>query len=282
MRSPEHTTYSDLPETVSQHPAHEGLQHVQPEKIAVASEGEIGGTGYYKGDGDIQQQQGWQDSQEHRRRHQICGLARWVFCTIVAVVVVVVVAAVAGGVAGGLTQKNKKVSTQSPAQAETTTSSTSSPSSPSPSSGPITVSASTTTSSASITTTQIPGPTTTLLRDCPSCNNTIYSYGSPTTPMEFRRLCNLSFLNSGQADVINEPTQSLSDCIDKCASYNVQNQTEIAAGTSGICNAVCWRNTFDTDFPGQCFGYATLNSTGEFKVSNESVCDSAAWINQSF
>lgn len=101
--------------------------------------------------------------------------------------------------------------------------------------------------------------------------------------MLFRQICGLSYLNSILPnDVVNQPTTSLGDCIDLCAAYNVQSQTDIAAGTSSICSAVCWRNTFDTDFPGQCFGYTSQNSTGQFVVQQEAICASAAWINQSF
>ena len=100
--------------------------------------------------------------------------------------------------------------------------------------------------------------------------------------MTFRKICNLSYQNSlnGFA-VVNSPTTSLDDCVNLCAAYNVQNQTEIAAGESDVCNAVCWRNTFVNDeFPGQCFGYTTQNSSNAFVVNQETICDAAAWINQ--
>lgn len=38
----------------------------------------------------------------------------------------------------------------------------------------------------------------------------------------------------------------------------------------------------DDEFPGQCFGYTTQNSSSAFIVNSEDICDSAAWINQTF
>lgn len=234
----------------------------------------------------------------------ICGLAAKSFWAILAVIVAIVVvgAAVGGGVGGSIVAKNNRNANSAASSPSSGSASTTAPASKSSASaGPITslpASSSTgtsggpitsppansSTSTPAVTTTQLPGPSTTLLRDCPSSNNTLYTVDIGSL-MYFRKICNLSYRNSlnGYA-VIDKPTTSLDDCIQLCAAYNVQNGTEIAAGTSDLCNAVCWRNTF-TDgnaWPGQCFGYTTQNSSSSFVVDSESICDSAAWVNQSF
>jgi hypothetical protein len=209
------------------------------------------------------------------RKRRICGIAAKTFWVVLAILIIVVVAAAVGGGVGATASK-KKSNKSSPQ----TGISTSSPSSPS--TGPITASA-TTTTSPSITTTQVVGPSTTLLRDCPSSNNTIYdvTLGS-SEKMSFRKQCNASFL-SNKVNAVRVQTTDLNDCINLCAAFNIQNKTEIQAGTSDPCNAVCWRSTFDNDdFPGTCFGFTTTNSSGEFVYQQDSLCDGAAWINQSF
>lgn len=209
----------------------------------------------------------------------ICGLAVptfWILLVIGAIVVIG--AAVGGGVGGSLASKSSKNSSSLSSTAVQSGSGTTTPAASSQSTGPITSSP---TSTPAVTTTELPGPTTTLLRDCPSSNNTLYSVDIGSV-MTFRKICNLSYQNSlnGFA-VVNSPTTSLDDCVNLCAAYNVQNQTEIAAGESDVCNAVCWRNTFVNDeFPGQCFGYTTQNSSNAFVVNQETICDAAAWINQ--
>jgi hypothetical protein len=217
----------------------------------------------------------------------ICGLAArnfWILALIIAIIVIG--AAVGGGVGGSLASKRSKTasslassSSTAPVQSGSTSASpaTASPTSTSHSTGPIT----STTNTPSLTTTEVPEPTTTLLRDCPSSNNTLYSVDIGSV-MTFRKICNLSYQNSlNTFAVVDAPTSSLDDCINLCAAYNVQNKTEIAAGESNVCNAVCWRNTFvNDDFPGQCFGYTTQNSSNAFIVNPEAKCDSAAWINQ--
>jgi hypothetical protein len=192
---------------------------------------------------------------------------------------------VGGGVGGSVASKSSKnasspassSSSSSPVQSTVTTAPSTTTSL---STGPITSSP---TSTPALTVTQVPGPSTTLLRDCPSSNNTLYSIDIGSV-MSFRKLCNLSYQNAlnGSA-MVNEPTTSLDDCIDLCAAYNAQNMNQIATGTDSVCNAVCWRNTFVNDeFPGQCFGYTTQNSSNAFIVNSEAICDSAAWINQTF
>jgi hypothetical protein len=129
----------------------------------------------------------------------------------------------------------------------------------------------------SITTTSTVGPSTTLILDCPSSNNTLYSAGGAL----FRKLCSNDFLNAKSQDVVNQPTGSLNDCINLCAGYNLDNETAIASGRETVCNAVCRRATIaGDDFPGQCFGFATQNSSGNFVLGGDIRCDSAPWINQ--
>lgn len=104
--------------------------------------------------------------------------------------------------------------------------------------------------------------------------------------MSFRKLCGLSYPNDLGNTLVNVATNSLNDCINLCAAYNVQIRADIKAGKADVCNAVCWRNTFvNNEFPGQCFGYMSKNNrTGGdgFAVQKEAICDSAAWVNQDF
>jgi hypothetical protein len=215
------------------------------------------------------------------RKQRICGIAAKTFWIVLAVLIIVIVAAaVGGGVGASALRKNSNKSsaaTNSSPQSRTTTSAPSSPST-----GPVTSSA-TTTTSPSVSTTQVVGPSTTLLRDCPSSDNTIYDVTLGTAQkMSFRKKCNASFL-SNKVNAVRDQTTDLDDCINLCAAFNIQNKTEIQAGTSDPCNAVCWRGTFDNDdFPGTCFGFTTTNSSGEFVYTQDSLCDGAAWINQSF
>ncbi|KAI0431739.1 hypothetical protein F5Y09DRAFT_354574 [Xylaria sp. FL1042] len=186
---------------------------------------------------------------------------------------------IAGGVAGGLLSPRSNSS--SPLKEDTSTSVSStfpailSSSSPTP-----------TTSTPTISTSTVVLPTITLLRDCPSSNGTLYDvvYGTGE-PLIFRKYCTAGFrhvLNG--VDVLNEPTQSFNDCINACVDYNDTNKTAIATGNNQTCNAVCWRNNEQLDninqIPGQCFGYTTLNTSAGFAVTDEVLCDSAAWINQ--
>ncbi|KAI0521081.1 hypothetical protein F5B22DRAFT_634895 [Xylaria bambusicola] len=190
---------------------------------------------------------------------------------------------VAGGVAGGLASRANYSSSSSNKEANMDISSTSSASPPSsPSSSPTP----TTTSAPTISISTVVLPTTILLRDCPSSNDTTYSvsYGDEE-PLTFRKYCTAGFrhvLNG--VDVVNEPTQSLNDCINACVNYNDKNKTAISTGNNQTCNVVCWRSNEQLDninqIPGQCFGYTTLNISAGFAVTDEVICDSAAWINQ--
>ena len=110
--------------------------------------------------------------------------------------------------------------------------------------------------------------------------------------MLFRKVCSNSFLNgNGISNVVGGVTTSLDDCINRCAAYNISNRTRIEEGTDRICNAVCWRNTFDStnDWAGgQCFGFTTLNTTRggqsvfRYSAPAEIICDSAALMNQEY
>lgn len=199
-------------------------------------------------------------------RH-ICGLRRKTFWIVLAIATVVVIAAAVGGGVGGA------LSNRSSASASASASSSSGVSSTAPTT--------TVPSSVSITTTTIAGPTQTLLRDCPSSNNSLYEVAFGSDQFEFRKMCSVKLAGTGD-NVVNDKTTSLDDCISRCASYNNANRTEIASGSSGVCNAVCWRNSLSSDWPGQCFGFSTQNSsTGGFSIDTSGVeCDSAGWINQ--
>lgn len=212
------------------------------------------------------------------RKKRICGLAARTFWILSAVVLAIIVAAaVGGGVGGSVAARNKAASPsyQEPAASISTTGTTTASTS-----GTATA---TTTTSASVTTTEVVGPTSTLYRDCPSSNETLYSvdFGS-TGSYVYRKFCSMSIVNNG-VDLVNTGTTSLDSCINLCAAYNMENATEIASGASQPCNSVCWRNGFtDNDWPGQCFGATTQNSssTGWKLDSTETICDAAGWINQ--
>ncbi|KAH8883040.1 hypothetical protein GQ53DRAFT_753164 [Thozetella sp. PMI_491] len=209
------------------------------------------------------------DQQPTTRR--ICGLVPKLFWGLAAgIAVAVVIAAVVGGVIGS---KNASTSNDKPASSSAGTQ-TSSADSTTPSNTP------TSTAALVISTTTEIDAKHTLLRDCPSSNNTIYN-ALGSSQFQFRKLCNVGFKGNA-ADMVNTPTSSLNDCIDLCVIYNTQNKTEIAAGKSDVCNSVCWRHGLDSDFPGQCFAATTTNSSViGFNINYDSVeCDSAGWINQ--
>lgn len=198
------------------------------------------------------------------KRH-ICGLRRKTFWIVLAIATVVVIgAAVGGGVGGALSNRSStSASASAPASSHTTAPTT------------------TVASSVSVTTTTLVGPTQTLLRDCPSSNNSLYEVSFGADQFKFRKMCSAKLAGSGD-NVVNIKTGSLDDCVNRCASYNNENRTEISSGSSGVCNAVCWRNSLSSDWPGQCFGFSTQNSsTGGFSIDTSGIeCDSAGWINQ--
>lgn len=233
---------------------------------------------------------------EHTPPQTICGLRKRTFWILVGVALIVVAAAVGGGVGGALASRSSSNATSSSSSndnaAETTQSSGQSSAQPSTSPTP-TSSTPPASSTPAISTTTIVGPTNspepTLLRDCPSSNNTLYTVTYGSRSYQFRKLCNDAYLNiNGVAAPVQGVFSTLDECIDKCAIYNRNNATAIAAGRDPLCNSVCWRNTFDgrNDWEGgHCFGFTTGNTTvaGEtrFRVTGTGdICDSAALINQ--
>lgn len=271
---PERVPYSDLPETASQHPPYEGLQLRQSEKIPWMwnreghEEKEVVHGRSHVGDGAVK-----------RRK---CGLAPGLFWSLVAgTTILVIIAAVVGGVVGRKSQDRRENADNTSLQGalqSTGPSATSSTASPTSSSFP-----------ALETTILHTADGRTLYRDCPSSDDMVYTYGGVSNPMLFRKFCGRSCFNTqGTTAMINQDTDSLDDCIDLCASYNLLlNQTQIisndtSAGKS-VCSAVCWRwSPRNPDWPGHCFGYASVNVSGHFNVSEERQCDSAAWMNQYF
>ncbi|KAF2626043.1 hypothetical protein BU25DRAFT_412281 [Macroventuria anomochaeta] len=223
---------------------------------------------------------------------RICGLRNRTFWIVVIAAIVVVAGAVGGGIGGALASRsssnskssNSNSNVEAPQSSAQSSSTTQTPTSSTP-----------TSSTQIISTSTIVGPTNspepTLLRDCPSSNNSIYSVTYGSTSYQFRKICNNAYLNvNGVSAQVQGVVKSLDDCIDRCAIYNRNNATEIQAGRDPICNAVCWRNTFDktNDWEGgRCFGYTTQNTTvngqTSFRITNTAdICDSAALVNQDF
>ncbi|KAK5120412.1 hypothetical protein LTR85_006351 [Meristemomyces frigidus] len=284
MATTEHQD-ADLPQVVSHYSDNEGLQPTQAGLIAYNTSGMCTDEG--NGLQHDWKQPHEQDAQEQGLQQQhagkVCGLRPWVFCAIVLCAAVVVVGAVVGGVAGSLAKDHASPSDASVSQTSTTASGTLSPSA---SPGSANTSASPTVVEDTITISIIASPSSTLYSDCPSSNNTIYSVHYDAYPtMYWRRFCGIVInspdINSDDTDYVNQGSTSLTNCIDLCATWNVENQAAIANNTQAACSGVCWRNQYDTEYPGHCFGGATSNtSSGEFDLVLESKCDSAGWINQ--
>jgi hypothetical protein len=239
---------------------------------------------------------------EQDRPRTICGLRKRTFYIIVIAALVVIVAAIGGGVGGALASKSSN--------AGGTAAQASSGSSTTPVSASISTSASTSTPASTlstnptrtatptpteiISTTTIVGPSATLLRDCPSSNNTLYTVTSNGKTQRFRKTCDATYANAFGGDaMVVRPFASLNQCITECAAFNQRNATEIQQGTSRRCNAVCWRNDVtkrDVWPGGQCFGYTTRNTTAgdfSFLVSPDpklpaTVCDGGALIDTEF
>jgi hypothetical protein len=205
---------------------------------------------------------------------RLCGLSRKTFWILVAAAAVIITAAALGGGLGGGLSQNKNATT-SPQQTSTISSSTSTAD----------ASASTASSNANIIVTAqvgtVSGTSVTLYRDCPSANDSLYSVQYSSATYEFRKMCNMQFTNNIEnANWVDNPVTSLNDCINLCAAWNENNVTK--SNADQVCSAVCWRYGFaGDDFPGQCFGFASVNSSsGGFNVQTDATCDSAAWINQ--
>lgn len=221
----------------------------------------------------------YEDLPKQRPTLRFCGLEvgkRSVYGLLILLLVLIVAAAVGGGVGGALGSQNDKSSNNAPADSSATANSTS-PATP--------------TSSMPITTTTIIYQSETEYRDCPSSNNSIYSVSQEgdAEPSLWRKLCSHVLLGPTAPDeanyagvYVNSPTNSLNDCIDLCAKQNTINASSIASNTMQPCNAVCWRNGAPGDiYPFHCYGFLYTNESNAFRSSNDTLCDTAAWINQS-
>lgn len=278
MSRNEHSDLEVVPE--SERPEQQKYAYYSPEPIIPASYGE-----------DTHKIPYTQAVHEQDQPRTICGIRKRTFWIVLIVAIIVIVAAVGGGVGGALANRSSSTSQASSQSQSPAPSGAKSTAPASLSTTPTPTSSETT---ASLSTSTIAGPTSTILRDCPSSNDTLYTTNFGSSKMQFRKACEISFTGApGQKDSLATPVASLDECINLCAAYNIQNRTEIEnrTGRSGICNAVCWRNTFDSinDWPGgMCFGFTTLNTTrdGEsawkFTLPAETRCDSAALINQDY
>jgi hypothetical protein len=236
-------------------------------------------------------------AEAHEKQSQpprTCGLRRRTFWIALGVAMIVVVAAVGGGIGGALASKSSRGGSNASApQSEPASTPTSSASSTQPSaSSPITSAPTSTPTVASsapnVTTTEVVGASKTLLRDCPSSNGTLYDVTHGDTKMSYRKECETSVVAiKGSAAFGGTVVESLNECIDLCAAFNINNKALITGGSDTICNTVCWRNTFEkiNDMPGgMCFGFTSENSTGSVRYTRptETRCDSAVLINQPF
>ncbi|CBY02126.1 hypothetical protein LEMA_P009130.1 [Plenodomus lingam JN3] len=112
----------------------------------------------------------------------------------VGVAIIVVVGAGGGGVGGALASRSSNITSSIPStdpQSPFKSPSASDDAIPS-----LSATSSPTTSTASVSTTLVAGPTSTLLRDCPSSNNSINSVTAGDSVMKFRKVCELSYLNA--------------------------------------------------------------------------------------
>ncbi|KAH8689005.1 hypothetical protein BGW36DRAFT_76062 [Talaromyces proteolyticus] len=207
-------------------------------------------------------------------RH-ICGLKRTTFWILfAAALLIITAAALGGGLGGGLShraQNTEQQQTSNPSTSTTSTSSTSMSSTTSSAANPSVMAAVGT----------IDGQPVTLYRDCPSANDTQYSFQIDSTTYKFRKLCNMQAQVTQQHTAyVNQRTGSLNDCINLCATWNENNVTKSNAGQ--VCSSVCWRNGFENDdFPGQCFGYTgnNISAPGGFDLQVDNTCDSGIWVN---
>lgn len=225
------------------------------------------------------------------RNRQICGLSPKTFWIVLVLLVVIIIAgAVGGGVGGSFVSKAKSNEAIAASISSSSSSSTASQQQTSSSAAVVQQSSTAKDVLASKTTSSFPSKSTIItpegtgVRDCPASHNTVLEVAVDSHNMQFRKMCGFSHRNAFGIDaVVGETMTSLDDCILECATHNVQNALEIAAGKMRACNAVCWRNLTvkQDDFPGFCFGYTTKNSTSnEFVTSRETRCDSAGWIDE--
>ncbi|ETS75322.1 hypothetical protein PFICI_12266 [Pestalotiopsis fici W106-1] len=200
------------------------------------------------------------------KKRQICGwgVSPKIFWALIYGAVILVLAGVGGGIGAAMSNHNssERAAADSAGTATTGSAATSTRKATTPAQTAVTYGS------------------RTLWRDCPAANMTVYTPSD--TDQQFRKLCSNLFIGiTGQA--VNDPYESLNDCIDACAAFNQDNESAIKSGKKNPCSSVCWRNTWNTDYPGQCFGFTMVNTTdGQFNVSTKSKdheCDSAAWIN---
>lgn len=227
-----------------------------------------------------------------RQRDRICGLRPRLFWVLAIGTILLIAGAVGGGVAGALSANHASSSSSSSlssdataASASLTTPATLAPTSPLPESATTTTPTATESSSVTGTKTAIYGPSGSVLyRDCPASSDTLYSSDSLPS-WEWRKYCdNTTFVSAKPGQQwVNTFAPDLDTCIDMCVQSSIRRESAIAAGEEDPCNAVCWRNGFENDdYPGQCFGFTTANSTttGGFQFKSDWRCDSAGLINQ--
>ncbi|KAI4947923.1 hypothetical protein J4E86_008440 [Alternaria arbusti] len=168
----------------------------------------------------------------------ICGLRKKTFWIGVVAAIIVVGSAAGGGVGGSLaTIKSSSTSSISSTKTpETSTLKSTSTTTPPPPPPPPPTS---TTQTVSTTTILGPAysPQPTLLRDCPSANNTVRTVTYGSASYSFRKLCNGSYLNiRGVTAHVQGIVKSLDECIDRCVQHNQDNRADIQAGKDPLCN----------------------------------------------
>jgi hypothetical protein len=182
---------------------------------------------------------------------RVCGLRRRTFWILTTVVALVVVCSIIGGVAGGLASRKKDTAPAAGATGAATAENTTTTAA---SQVPTSVTRTSTASGDGTRTTLLMTPTQTLLSDCPSSNNTIYSVQQDGNILSYVKFCGADIgRNPDKHLSIHQYTDSLDDCIKLCAD-----PPEKASGTGrDPCRAVCWRNTRKFGVgAGFCYGFA--------------------------
>lgn len=233
---------------------------------------------------------------EREKRDLVCGLRPQIFWPLAIGAILLIGAGVRGGVGGVLSSRQATSSWTAISPSESTATTASPSTSPTTSltitanssslqSTTTTTATGTQSTSSSGTKTAIYGPSGSVIyRDCPTSDNTLYT-SSEEPPWQWRKFCDNTTFTSANVGVqsVNTFAVDLDTCIDMCVKSNVDGASTIAAGEQQTCNAMCWRNGVENDdYPGQCFGFTTANSTttGEFQFRDDWKCDSAGWINQ--
>ncbi|KAK4890522.1 hypothetical protein LTR27_010803 [Elasticomyces elasticus] len=198
--------HSDLPEASEQHSTLGVLLNDASEKIALDPSFL---TSSYQSVKERQSRQEFEPHQKERPNstRRICGLSLMAFWALIVVVTIVVVGATVGGGVGGSLASKSGSRSHGP---DTYTSGSNTASTYFATDVPLTSTAlnetSTTPTSVMLTTTEVIGPTTTLMRDCPSSNDTIYSTGSSGGPMLFRKFCGVNLFHVGGDDALASVT----------------------------------------------------------------------------